>query len=114
MIDTEQNITRTFDVTAAEDGSEDAPAKYNYSGRMYRPVRVMIRYRVNRGATVPYWYIWELKVDGQHVLKNGTLSQAYIGQHTATYRYDEAPVWLIEIAEELKPVIEPEIRDHRV
>lgn len=114
IVDTEQTIIRRFSVDAETDGSEDFESRYGCNGRKYRPVEVRLMYRVNRGATSPYWYVYDIRVTGQQVLKSGKLSDAYTGQHTISYIQHEAPEWLKPWLLEMRPETVPEIRDRRV
>lgn len=109
MIDTDQNLYRRFDILAPEDGSEDFAPQYGGTSRVYRPYRVELTYRVNRGATMPFWYCFTAKVKGRQVLKGNRLSQSYSGQHDRRYtmgptRPDGTPEWLWALAGEMLPV----------
>jgi hypothetical protein len=114
MVDSEQTISRRFDVEVPDDGSQDITRKYYDPAKKYRPYRVVITYRVNRGANAPFWYPFTVKVYARRVLVSGQVSVAPPGQLDRTYslgptREDDVPGELFRLAQELLPQTAPEV-----
>lgn len=105
MVDTEQTVSRTFDVDAS---SGDYDMEISYRGGMFRPSRVTLHYRVNKGATTPYWYLFQVRVKMAKVLKNDRVSDAYQNIRTESVYPEHAPTWLREMGAALLPQTLPE------
>jgi hypothetical protein len=106
IIDTEQTIIREISLANAGDDRFDIPGAYR-SGT-FRPSRIKLTYRVNRGSGEPYWYLFSARIDAAKVLKGGRISQAYSNMTTDTYYPEHLPAWAREIGAMLKPVVETE------
>ncbi len=107
MIHTEQTLTRDFQVDASS-GEWDMPISYRKG--TFRPTGVILHFRVNRGATQPYWYLFNAKLRMAMVLKSGEVSGAYPNIRTESFNPENLPVWVKEMAQEMLPQAEPEGR----
>jgi hypothetical protein len=101
-VDTEQRITRRVKVDAS-DGAWDHPVSYRQG--TYRPYSVKIEYRVNRGASEPFWYVFEYEVASAKLKKDGTPSDAYNAYVTTRYTGGGTPKWLVGMGQHLMPVV---------
>jgi len=106
IIDTEQTIIRTIMLADMGDTRFDITAPYR-SGT-FRPSRIELVYRVNRGSTSPYWYLFSVKITAAKVLKSGRTSDAYSNQIAERFYPEKAPQWARLIGAMLKPVVEIE------
>lgn len=108
IVDTEQSITREIQF-AVEAGDNRFDFKPSYRGGSFRPSKIKLFYRVNRGVTNPYWYLFQVKITGGKVLSGGVrISTAYANVITESFYPEHAPEWAREMGAQLKPVVEVE------
>lgn len=105
IVDSEQSITREIQLAPEDDAFDFAAA---YRGGLFRPSRIKLFYRVNRGVTSPYWYLFQVKITGGKVLKGGRVSDAYSNIIKESFYPEHAPEWAREMGAQLKPVVEVE------
>lgn len=107
IIDTEQMITREIDLAVAE-GDNRFDFKRSYRDGWFRPSHIKLVYRVNRGVSSPYWYLFQVKIRGAKVLSGNRLSTAFVNIVTESFYPEKAPAWACEIGAMLKPTVEIE------
>ncbi|AWY07383.1 hypothetical protein SEA_JACKIEB_65 [Streptomyces phage JackieB] len=106
IIDSDQIITREISLADAGDDRFDFPAKYR--GGTFRPSRIKLVYRVNRGSSEPYWYLFQVKITAAKVLKGGRISDAYSNQIAESFYPEHAPEWARKMGADLLPVVKAE------
>lgn len=108
IVDTEQTIIRDIDLVVTE-GDNRFDFEASYRGGMFRPTHIKLVYRVNRGVTSPYWYLFQIKIRGGKVLSGGhRVSTSFQNVINESFYPESAPVWAREIGAQLKPVVEVE------
>jgi hypothetical protein len=109
IIDTEQTITREIQLGVEEgDNRYDFRKKYGRDG-WFRPSRIKLIYRVNRGSTAPYWYLFQVKITGGKVLSGGhRVSTAFVNIVNESFYPEDAPPWALKIGAMLLPRVEIE------
>lgn len=107
LVISDQTITREFTVGNAGDGRFDLTPQYGRSGK-FRPTRIRFVYRVNMGASSPFWYLFQVKITAAKVLKDGSLSEAYSNIITETMYPERVPMWVQEMGTRMKPHVEIE------
>lgn len=108
IVDSEQTITREIQlaVTEGDNRFDFAPS---YRGGYFRPSRIKLFYRVNRGASSPYWYLFNIKITGGKVLSGGhRVSTAYANVITESFYPEKAPEWARAMGADLLPSVEIE------
>lgn len=106
--DTEQTLIRRWDIRVLPE--LDLPVQYR--NHEMRPHMLSVTYRVNRGMQVPAWYIFEVRIYGNRVLKGGKVSANRATR--AKNRYYErgaqgVPEWAAKIAKAGMPTSAPEV-----
>ncbi|AXH49454.1 hypothetical protein SEA_CROSBY_66 [Streptomyces phage Crosby] len=110
IVDTEQTITRYIRLADAGDDRFDLVAQYR--DHKIRPSEISITYRVNRGADVPFWYVFEIRVYGYKVLKSGKPSTNRVNRSKNSYHERGAhrvPEWAAKIAKDRMPTVPTEV-----
>jgi hypothetical protein len=108
IIDTEQTIIREIDLAVAE-GDNRFDFLASYRGGNFRPSHIKLVYRVNRGASSPYWYLFQIKIRGGKVLSGGhRVSTSFQNVINESFYPEKAPEWAREIGAMLKPTVEIE------
>lgn len=107
-VDTEQMIIREIRLANAGDNRFDISSPYRAGS--FRPYRVKLAYRVNRGSGTPFWYVFQIKISANRVLKSGAVSTAYASQIEESFYLDRAPEWAREMGVRLRPTVETERR----
>lgn len=108
IVDTEQTIIREIDLAVGE-GDNRFDFQAHYVKGWFRPSHITLVYRVNRGASLPYWYLFQVKIRGGKVLSGGhRVSTAFVNIKNESFYPEKAPVWAREIGAMLKPVVEIE------
>ena len=108
IVDTEQTIIREISLVVRE-GDNRFDFKASYRGGWFRPTGIKLVYRVNRGVTNPYWYLFQIKIRGGKVLSGGhRVSTAYSNVINEGFYPEKSPEWAREIGARLKPVVEIE------
>ena len=108
IVDTEQTITRF--IRLKPDPAFDLVAQYR--SFTYRPEAISISYRVNRGASTPFWYIFEIRVYGYKVLKSGKPSTNRANRIKNSFHErgsHPVPPWAAKIAKSLVPTVPTEV-----
>ncbi len=108
IVDTEQTITRH--IRLKPDPAFDLVAQYR--SFTYRPSEISITYRVNRGASVPFWYVFEIRLCGYKVLKSGQASTNRVNRIKNSFHErgsHPVPPWAAKIAKRLLPTVPTEV-----
>ncbi|QFG07957.1 hypothetical protein SEA_INTOLERANT_62 [Streptomyces phage Intolerant] len=106
--DTEQTIIRRWTIKELP----ELDIMIQYRNDMMRPNCLAVTYRVNRGSEKPEWYVFEIRIYGQKVLKSGKAStnRASRGKNRYTpYGSNAVPGWAAKIAKDNMPTSEPEV-----
>jgi hypothetical protein len=108
IVDTEQSITRTIQLAVTE-GDNRFDFTPSYRGGYFRPSEITLFYRVNRGASSPYWYLFNIKIRGGKVLSGGVrVSTAYSNIIRESFYPEKAPEWARAMGADLLPKVEIE------
>ncbi|AWY07548.1 hypothetical protein SEA_LAZERLEMON_65 [Streptomyces phage LazerLemon] len=108
IVDSEQMITRAIQLAVTE-GDDRFDFTPTYRSGSFRPTRIKLFYRVNRGASSPYWYLFNIKITGGKVLSGGRrVSTADANVITESFYPERAPEWARAMGADLLPTVEIE------
>lgn len=109
IVDTEQTVTRYMNF-GIEVGDDRFDFEVSHRSGTFRPLGAKFHYRVNRGSTAPYWYLFQVTIRGARVLRGGRISTAGRNIIAHSSYIERTPQWAREMGRSMQPLVEVEHR----